>query len=419
MKLFSLSIILLLSLSAHLAAEESRTWTSTAGSTLEGRLISSSATEVTLEKNDGGQLTLKLNQLVADDQAFVREQAKLANRGETSVDGLEAEPGRISGEIQCQADSEWSYYLYLPKDFHTGEKWPVCFVMDPGGGHGGTLDRYTAAAERFGVILAASKQSKNEFDRPEDAVLAITKDVYDRVPIAEELSFASGFSGGSRMAYRLAELEDNIAGIVACGSGAGVYPQGANFRSADVPRGVIVCSLMGANCFNRSEAISSQERLPRNSRLIWFPGNHDWANSDEIEEGLAHVYGWTLAQNQDRETAPRREEFAQTLLSYAREHQEDAPWRALRWARFLTEELPSSLEKEASALVSTLENEARAQRGLEAAEAMNEFAEEYFHSGDHTAEPASHRAASDLAEEFAGLPQADTIKRMGEPSPAP
>ena len=52
------------------------------------------------------------------------------------VTGIDAKPGSISPEIKCVKDEEWSYHVYLPKEFHTGRQWPVCFIMSPGGGSG-------------------------------------------------------------------------------------------------------------------------------------------------------------------------------------------------------------------------------------------------------------------------------------------
>ncbi|GAA5480999.1 hypothetical protein [Haloferula sargassicola] len=400
------------------AEEEWRTWTSTAGTSLEARVVSAEGDQVTLERKGGGSLKVKLGQLSQEDRDFLAEWRKPKNAvGEPRVEGVDAEPGQVSGEIQCAGDSQWSYHLYLPQEFHTGRNWPVCFVMDPGGGSPGTLDRYKPAAERYGIILAVSKQSKNDFADSDEAMMAMNRDVRERLPVVEGLAFASGMSGGSRMAYLMSEMDKDIAGVVACGSGGGVYLKEKDFRPVRLRKSVIVCSLMGTNCFNRSEAAASHKTFPKAARLIWFAGNHDWANAELIEEAMAHVYGSTLRESREKEHEPLREAFAAEQMSWARTKVSDEPWAALRWARFLAD-FPS-VASDARALEGSLTGLERAEKGLEVEKEMNEFAEDHFTLGDHTADASREKAATKLAEKFSDLPQAELIKRMGEPSVAP
>ena len=135
------------------AADEWRTWKSTAGTAIEAKLLSSDGNEVTLEKRDGKKLTLTLTKLSVADQGYLTEQSPKAAgspaKGGTTIQGVSAQPG-LTEKIICQAEPKWTYLLRLPKDFHTGKSWPVCFVMDAGGGSMGTLDRYVPAADRLG-----------------------------------------------------------------------------------------------------------------------------------------------------------------------------------------------------------------------------------------------------------------------------
>lgn len=413
-----LAIFLLAGLQAE---QEWRTWKSAAGTEIEARLTSTQGGAVTLEKRGGGSLTVQLSQLSEADRSYVADQGKVEPpKGATTIAGLAATPGEVSAEISCSADPKWAYFLYLPNSFHTGRKWPVCFVMDPGGGSPRTLDGYKAAAERYGIVLAVSKHSKNSFPDSTDAMMAMTEDVYAKVPTIESLSFSSGMSGGSRMAYRMSELNKNIAGVLACGSGGGVYPKGEEFRHVKLRKSVAVCSLVGTNDFNRGEAAASHASYPKSARLIWFPGNHDWAGSQWIEEGMAHIYGTALIANRDRALDPLRAEYAATQLAYAKNFEESEPWKAARWAEFLAS-FPSGAgaAKDAAALAATLKRNPTAKRGLDAENEAYKFAAKHFHHRDNTPDPSRQNAAAKLVEKFAGLPLADTLKRMGDPSVGP
>jgi len=271
-----------------------RTWTSSGGTTMDAKLVSKDTTRVTLEKRDGTRLTIPLAQLAKQDQEFLTTvpatgaapNAAGSPQGSTTINGIDAKPGAASNEIACQGEAKWSYFLYLPKSFNTGRSWPVMFIMSSGGGSQDVLTRYIPGADSFGIILAVSTQSRNDFVGSEAAINAMVKDVYARVPVLKTLSFCSGFSGGSREAYSLAEREKNIVGILACGSGAGVYPEGQQFRQAKLKHDLVVCSLMGTNCMNRREAGGSHKRFNKSiCRLIWFPGGHDWAEAPSSPKG--------------------------------------------------------------------------------------------------------------------------------------
>jgi hypothetical protein len=401
------------------AAEEWRTWTSTAGTSLEGRFVSATASEVTLERKSGTTFTVKLSQISDADRKFVADRrAASSPKGETELPALDAAAGRISGEIACAAESEWSYFIYLPQQFHTGRKWPVCFVMSPGGGSPGTLERYRAAADRYGIMLAVSKQSKNGFKESEKAMIAMNKDVYERLPILDDMSFSSGMSGGGRMAYRLAELDDRIAGVLACGTGGGVYLSDGSFRHSKLKKSVMICSLIGTNCFNRSEAAKSHTEFPKSAQLIWFEGNHDWAGSDLIEKGMAQIYGSALAASRDQSLYPMHEKFAATQLARAVEHKEDAPWETLRWARMLKDS-PTALSAEAATLANEMERNSEAERGLKAEKEMHNFAEKHFKHGDNTPDSSREKDAEKLSLTYQDLPHAKIIERMGKPSLGP
>jgi len=204
-------------LSAQPSENAWRTWTSQSGTQLEAQFMSHDEKTVTLKrKNNEKTLTLKIRQLSEADQKLIATlPEEFEAKGETSIAGIDAEPGKTSAEIKCVKSPKWSYFIYLPQQFHTGKKWPIWFITSAGGGKGGgALSRYKKGADRLGCILALSEQSKNNFDDSDDAMEAMADDVYGRLPVIEKLGFSTGMSGGSRMAYLLAERDKNISGIL-------------------------------------------------------------------------------------------------------------------------------------------------------------------------------------------------------------
>jgi hypothetical protein len=400
-----------------------RKWRSTAGTEIEARLVFKGPADAVLEKRDGKRITVKLSLLSPEDLKFLSEgdrpppEVKI---GETTIAGLEAVPGKTSEEIACQASPEWSYFLYLPNRFHTGQSWPVCFIMDPSGSSAKTLNRYLPAAEHLGMILAASKQSKNEFADSGDAIMAMIKDVYSRVPVLPDLAIASGMSGGCRMAYLIAETETNIAGILACGAGNGVYPKEAPFRRANLRRGTVICSLIGTNDYNRREAFRTHKEYKKDSRFIWFPGNHDWAPAELISEGMSYLFAEVLKNGKAPNLERLRSDFAKNQLAFAKTGQEQAPWATYRWAEYLAG-FPGGAQNQSDArsLAAKLAASPEVTRALEAEKEVEEFADKHFSNGntnlDKTPDAQREKEAQRKAESMKGLPHSELVSMLGAP----
>jgi dienelactone hydrolase len=411
------------------ADSEWRVWKSSSGSKIEAKLISKTPAEIIVERRDGKQLTVKLSQLSPEDQAFLTSAVSPAAAsaptlapvaaGNGSVEGLPATPGATSSAIPCIADPKWSYLLYLPKSFDRSKLWPVCFIMAPGGGDPRNMTRYILAAEQMGIIMALSNESKNMFDDSDLAMAAMVADVYSRLPILKNLTMVSGMSGGSRMAYLLAEREKTVAGILACGSGSGVYLKESEFRDAKLRPDTVVCSLMGASDYNRREAVESHKGFSKSSRLIWFPGSHAWAEEPLIFEGLAHVYGAILSKARDPELQGLRVNFSRTLLTWAKQQSSQSPFTTHGWCEFLAD-FPGdpSVRSEASALVGELAKAPGLARSQKAEKIVTDFTEKYLSDGDtradKVADPSRQKEAEKKAAEFEDLPQAEILKRLGK-----
>lgn len=423
-----------------------RKWTSSTGSVIEAKLVTMGNDEVTLQQRSGKQIKLALSKLSQADQDYLAATTPAptapapaptteptpattpapasapvpTSAGAGSIAGIDAVPGTTSGAIACQGDEKWSYHLYLPKAFNTGRTWPVCFVMDPGGGGPGSLQRYITSADKFGIILAVSVQSKNDYGDSDLAMMAMVKDVYARVPVNKALSFATGMSGGSRMAYLMAEMNKNIAGVLACGSGSGIYLKEKTFRKAKLHHGLVVCSLEGTNCFNRREAVASHKTFNEDCRIIWFPGGHVWAEEPLITEGMAHIYAKVLLHSKDAALAPLRNSLAEVLLERAISLEKTTPWVTWRWAELLkTYPVTNNVPQQAAAIATRLASDNTVILANKADKVIDEFAHRYFADGNSQADkaevPARLNAAEKKAEEFSSLPQAEILKKLGKP----
>jgi poly(3-hydroxybutyrate) depolymerase len=114
-----------------------------------------------------------------------------------------APPGQIV-DVTCSSDATQSYALYLPSTYTPAKRWPVIYFFDPGGRGRRALELYKDIAETYGFILAGSNNSRNFSNEQGKAVNAVWQDTHARFGIDERRSYASGFSGGARVAGAMA-----------------------------------------------------------------------------------------------------------------------------------------------------------------------------------------------------------------------
>ena len=190
------------------------------------------------------------------------------------------------GVIICASDATQSYALYLPAAYPSAKRWPIIYFFDPSGRGHRPLDLYNEIAERYGFILAGSNNSRNFSSDPSQAVNAIWKDTHARLALDEHRVYASGFSGGARVAGAMA--------LSSLGSVAGVIAHGARYPSskAGSKDGLPYFFAVGNEDFNWSEVINiRREREAQGSpyRVRVYPGKHQWAPPAVMEEAIQYL----------------------------------------------------------------------------------------------------------------------------------
>ena len=124
--------------------------------------------------------------------------------------------GQIIDDVPCKADGSQHYSLYLPSRFTPVRKWNVILAYDAGGRGRRAVERYQAAAEKYGYIIAGSNNSRNgPWEVSLNAAKAMTADVEQRFPVDPKRIYTAGMSGGARVAMKLAMDSELIAGVFA------------------------------------------------------------------------------------------------------------------------------------------------------------------------------------------------------------
>src|SRR5690349_6772025 len=141
----------------------------------------------------------------------------------TAYSGTQTESipkGQIVERIEALSDSSQSYALYLPSNYTADRKWPVLYAFDPGARGRIPVERFKAAAEKYGWIVVGSNNSRNgPLEGAVKAWNAMQTDTHQRFAIDDERMYGTGFSGGARAAVRIAIACKCLAGVMANGAG--------------------------------------------------------------------------------------------------------------------------------------------------------------------------------------------------------
>jgi predicted esterase len=213
-------------------------------------------------------------------------------------------PGQIDPHHTCATKPDQTYALYLPSTYTPTKKWPIVYAFDPSARGDRPVDALKAGAEKYGYIVAASNNSRNGAWAPEiEAAQAVSDDTHTLLSIDDHRVYFTGFSGGARVAGRIAQL---------CKCAAGVYLNGAGFPSGTTPSPkdsvFPVFATVGNVDFNFPEVTHLDEALAAAGYphfLRYFEGPHQWGPSEVAEEALA----WFRLIAMKKGTTPRDDDF--------------------------------------------------------------------------------------------------------------
>ena len=188
--------------------------------------------------------------------------------------------GQIQPRVETAADVSQTYALYLPSKYAAERAWPVIFLFDPGGRGLNGVERYQAAAEQYGYIVAGSNNSRNG-QPSRDAIVAMTSDVMKRFHVDMTRIYTGGMSGGARVAMgvALSSTATRVAGVFASSAG---YPDGQVRKTLPFP----VFATAGTEDFNHLEMRTLDRELTTPHHLAIFEGAHVWLSSDLALQGV-------------------------------------------------------------------------------------------------------------------------------------
>ena len=216
--------------------------------------------------------------------------------------------GVIVDDVKCASDPSQSYALYLPSAYSASRRWSVLVGFHPGGRGRAIVERYRAAAEQYGYVVAASNNSRNgPWDVSAAAIKAMFPDLDARFAIDSQRIYLTGHSGGARVAMQVALANKAIAGVIASSAG---FPDSQ-------PRarvGFAVFGTAGNDDFNYNEMRMMDRALTSPHRLAVFTGGHTLPPDDVALEAIE----WMELQAIRAGRKARDEALVDTLLEKRR-----------------------------------------------------------------------------------------------------
>jgi predicted esterase len=216
--------------------------------------------------------------------------------------------GTIVEGVKCANDASQSYALYLPSTYSADRKWSVLIGFHPGGRGRAIVEKYRAAAEQYGYVVAASNNSRNgPWEVSMAAARAVVDDLAARFALDEKRIYLTGHSGGARVAMQIALASKGIAGVIASSGGYPDRQPRANVHFA-------VFGTAGAEDFNYIEMRMLDRKLTSPHRLAIFDGGHTLPPDAVAIEAIE----WMELQAMKSERRPRDEAAIDKLLGKRR-----------------------------------------------------------------------------------------------------
>ncbi|MFB0515704.1 MAG: hypothetical protein ACETWG_03760 [Candidatus Neomarinimicrobiota bacterium] len=184
--------------------------------------------------------------------------------------------GEIVRSVICTQVPGQSYALYLPARYRPDQAWPIIYAFDPAARGYLPVEHYREAAEKYGIIIAGSNNSRNgPWVDNFTAAAAMWADTHQRFALNSSRVYVTGFSGGARVACEVASMPRyRVAGVIA---------HGAGFRQGHEPTPDLPFSFFGIvgnedfNFLELQELDRTLDDLGIPNHIAVFDGPHNWA----------------------------------------------------------------------------------------------------------------------------------------------
>ena len=177
--------------------------------------------------------------------------------------------------VQLPSDTQQSYYIYVPSSAHDAKSTPLIIFFDPHGSGRLPVEKYQKLADKFGMVLAGSNNSRNGMGINESSQIAdnIISDLSLRAGYDTRLMCLTGFSGGAKVALSSGANNSHINNIIYSGASIPLNPT----------HPVHLLGFAGTEDMNYTDLLGFSDIInrsnPEANSLVEFKGKHDWPDT--------------------------------------------------------------------------------------------------------------------------------------------
>ena len=219
--------------------------------------------------------------------------------------GLFAEQRIATGElvdpVPSAYDPKQTHALYVPSNYTPDKKWPILFCYEARGRGKIPVELFREAAERYGWIIFSSNHSRSDDpNAPNLEVLnAMWSDSHKWFSLDERRIYATGFSGGARLAWGMGYIfPKSTAGVIGVGAGS------HEARPPSKETAFVWYGIAGNKDFNYIEMRKLDQQLEAlqiPGRTEFFDGGHEWPPAEYCTRAIE----WMELQAMKRDRRPR------------------------------------------------------------------------------------------------------------------
>jgi hypothetical protein len=174
-----------------------------------------------------------------------------------------------------------NHVFYIPEVTEAQNQKIFFLIFDPHGMPEKAIKMYSMLANKYGIVLAGTKGSKNglAMNIVVDAGKKLIKEIKERYDEDSLIFYYGGFSGGAQAAFALAEVQ-TPQGLVYSGT-PGNLPS----------KPTAIMGLAGTRDMNYADLLRFAENVPLayQSILLRYSGGHEWPQAYIMEAALQWI----------------------------------------------------------------------------------------------------------------------------------
>lgn len=260
------------------------------GKKISGKIIKATAEDITIDCMGIGFLK-KYKRSTIKSIKKTQDTAPIEKAQQPTSVNLPAESKESVLVKQDETIENEYYILYIPKGIEKQKKYPLVLGFHPGGNAQAVIQQWQPLAEKYKLIICATKESRNGGNMLEKIPRIknrIEREVLPQYPVHKRKIIATGISGGGMCAHFMTFMfNDFLAAVVVNTGMMNDYQIDRQHKCARNKRAVMLASPTDFRYDEmRRDNSFLKKQLDWKTKWLEFDGGHIPAPQKAYEQGL-------------------------------------------------------------------------------------------------------------------------------------